>query len=184
MTDPAEIQLLINEVVRGNRDAFWGVVRTYSLPIRSYLASQLHHLDEVDDLAQEVFIAAYHGIGSYQRGENFGAWLRGIARHKLLNHFRSSTRRQDAIERFRHEVVNLIADDLEQGAAAERPEVIERLLHCVSQLPEKLRKVVHGGLEGEKPVALADALSTSVGAIYNLHYRANQMLRECMQREV
>jgi len=184
MIDDAEIQNLLDQVARGNRDAFWGVVRAYSLPLRSYLASQLHHLDDVDDLAQEVFVAAFHNLGSFQRGENFGAWLRGIARHKLYNHFRSSARRQDAVERFRHEVVRILEDDLERGAAGDRSEIIEKLLHCISRLPDKLRKVVHSGLDGEKPAALAESLSTSIGAIYNLHYRANQMLRECMQEEV
>ena len=31
---------------------------------------------------------------------------------------------------------------------------------------------------------LAAALSTTVGVIYNLHHRANQLLRECLQRGV
>ena len=30
---------------------------------------------------------------------------------------------------------------------------------------------------------LAEELSTTVGAVYNLHYRANQLLRECLQKE-
>jgi RNA polymerase sigma-70 factor (ECF subfamily) len=55
-------------------------------------------------------------------------------------------------------------------------------LLCISQLPTKLRKVVHAGLEGAKPAMLAQQLGTSVGAVYQLHYRANQLLRECMTR--
>jgi RNA polymerase sigma-70 factor (ECF subfamily) len=68
--------------------------------------------------------------------------------------------------------------------AADRSETIEVLLRCIAQLPEKLRRVVRAGLDGDKPVALAEALATSVGAIYNLHYRANQLLRTCMQKEL
>jgi RNA polymerase sigma-70 factor (ECF subfamily) len=44
--------------------------------------------------------------------------------------------------------------------------------------------VVRGGLDGDKPDALAAELVTSVGAIYNLHYRANQTLRECVKKEL
>jgi RNA polymerase sigma-70 factor (ECF subfamily) len=62
--------------------------------------------------------------------------------------------------------------------------MIERLLRCVARLPERLRRVVRGGLDGDKPTELAAALSTTVGVIYNLHHRANQLLRECLQREV
>jgi len=52
----------------------------------------------------------------------------------------------------------------------------------VRQLPEKLRRVVRAGLSGDKPAALAEELATSVGAIYNLHYRANQLLRKCVEK--
>jgi RNA polymerase sigma-70 factor, ECF subfamily len=42
---------------------------------------------------------------------------------------------------------------------------------------------VHSGLEGARPAALADDLQTTVPAIYQLHYRANQLLRDCMNKE-
>jgi RNA polymerase sigma-70 factor (ECF subfamily) len=43
---------------------------------------------------------------------------------------------------------------------------------------------VRAGLDGDRPAELAKALATTVGAIYNLHYKANQLLRECLQRGV
>jgi RNA polymerase sigma-70 factor (ECF subfamily) len=178
-----EIERVIERVLRGDAEAFLGVVRLYGLPIRSYLASQLHHMDQVDDLAQEVFIAAFQRLSSFRRGENFGAWLRGIARHKLYNHFRSSSRRDGTLERFQQEIVEVVGDRLEEAATHDRSEQIERLLHCIGLLPEKMRRVVRAGLEDQKPAVLAEALATSVGAIYNLHYRANGLLRDCMKKE-
>src|SRR5579884_1645890 len=118
----AEIDTVLDEIARGNTDAFARVVRAYGLPLRSYLASQVHHLDDVDDLAQEVFLAALRGLAGYRRGDDFGAWLRGIARNKLLNYFRSTARRVQAMERFREEVARAVEDDLERAAAADRAE--------------------------------------------------------------
>src|SRR4051812_15578921 len=183
MDELSEITAALDEVARGHTDAFARVVRAYGLPLRSYLASQVHHLEDVDDLAQEVFLAALRGLGGYRRGEDFGAWLRGIARNKLLNYFRSTARRHQAMERFRQEVVRAVEGDLERAAASDRAEAIERLLRCVAELPERLRRVVRAGLEGNRPAELAEAMSTTVGAVYNLHYRANQLLRECLRRE-
>jgi RNA polymerase sigma-70 factor (ECF subfamily) len=183
MFSPENIHSILDEIERGNREAFRWIVREWSLSIRGYLASQLHHLDAVDDLAQEVFITAFRSLSTFRRGEDFGAWLRGIARHKLLAYFRGSARRESALERFRSEVVECVRVDLEAGAAGDSPEVMERLLRCIAKLPEKLRRVVHAGLEEYKPAALAEELSTSVGAIYQLHYRANQLLRECLRGE-
>jgi RNA polymerase sigma-70 factor (ECF subfamily) len=184
MLERAEIGAAVEEVVRGNRDVFRQIVRAYSLPLRSYLASQTHNLDDVDDLAQEVFLAAFRNLHAFRRGDDFGAWLRGIARHKLYDHLRRSARRNRAMAAFREEVARVVEDDLERAVQADRSETIEALLRCIAQLPEKLRGVVRAGLDGDKPAALAEALATSVGAVYNLHYRANQLLRECMQKEL
>src|SRR5262245_50254472 len=180
----SEVDTVVEQVARGWTDAFGRLVRLYALPLRSYLASQVYHLDDVDDLAQEVFLAALKNIATFRAGDDFGAWLRGIARKKLLLYFRTESRRNRALQRFREAVTARISDELECAAAADRGEKIERLLRCVAQLPDKLRRVVRAGLDGDKPAVLAKSLSTTVGMIYNLHYRANQLLRVCMQKGV
>ena len=184
MGDRSDVDAVLDEVARGRTEAFGRIVRAYALPLRSYLASQVHHLDDVDDLAQEVFLAALESLPTFRRGDDFGAWLRGIARNKLLVYFRTQSRRSQALQRFRDEVTALVDDDLERAAATDRAETIERLLRCIAQLPERLRRVVRAGLDGDKPAELAEALSTTVGVIYNLHYRANQLLRECLRKGV
>jgi len=184
VADRCDVGAIVDEVARGRTERFGEIVRDYALPLRSYLASQVHHLDDVDDLAQDVFLAALASLPSFRRGDDFGAWLRGIARNKLLLYFRSQSRRHHALQRFRDEVVALIEEDLERGAAADRAETIERLLRCVARLPERLRRVVRAGLNGVRPAEVASAMATTVGVVYNLHYRANQLLRACLQKEV
>jgi RNA polymerase sigma-70 factor (ECF subfamily) len=184
MGNGSDVDDILDEVARGRTEAFARIVRAYALVLRSYLASQVYHLDDVDDLAQEVFLAALTSLPSFRRGDDFGAWLRGIARNKLLVYFRSQARRSHVLQRFRSEVTNLIEPDLDSAAAADRAEVIERLLRCIGELPERLRRVVRAGLDGDKPAEVAKALSTTVGVVYNLHYRANQLLRECLEKRI
>lgn len=184
MLAPSEVVGILEQLDRGNRDAFRHLVRAYSLSLRSFIASQIHHLEDVDDLAQEVFIVAYRNLGVFRRGDDFGAWLKGIARNKLSDHFRSASRRHDALERFREAIAHTVQDDLERATAQDDDVTIEALLRCVGQLPEKLRRVVRAGLDGEKPASLAQELVTSVAAVYNLHYRANQLLRNCLRKEL
>lgn len=184
MTDPHDIAFVLDEIARGRTEAFGQIVRAYALPLRSYLASQVHHLHDVDDLAQEVFLAALRNLSSYQRGEDFGAWLRGIARNRLFNYFRCTSRRTQAMYRFREEATRLMENDLEMAAASDRTETIECLLRCIARLPEPLRRVVRSGLDGVRPAELAQEMCTTVGAIYNLHYRARQLLRDLLQKEL
>ena len=183
MSESDEIATALDEVAQGRREAFHRIVRTYGLPLRSYLASQVYHRDDADDLAQEVFLAALRNLSTFRRGDDFGAWLRGIARNKLLNHFRSAARRNDALSGFREEVLQAVGPELESEAAGARTERIEALLRCIARLPDRMREVVRAGLDGEKPSRLAAVLETSVGAVYTLHYRANQLLRDCVSRE-
>ena len=183
MSDRADLEATLDEVLQGRVEAFGKIVRDYTLPLRGYLASLVYHLDDVDDLAQEVFLAAFRSLSAFRRGDDFGAWLRGIAGNKVRLYFRSQSRRNQALRRFRDEVTALIEEDLAR-IASERAERIERLLQCIAKLPERLRRVVRAGLEGHKPAELAMTLSTTIAVIYNLHYRAHQLLRECLEKEV
>ena len=181
--DENSLNTLLNRIERGETDLYLQVVRRFELMLRSYLAGQLYNISEADDLAQEVFITAWRDLSSFRRDGDFGAWLRGIARNRLLTYFRSQQRRAGAAERFQAEVVRITEQELESAAHHDECGRLERLLHCISRLPEKLRRVVHAGLEGARPAALADDLQTTVPAIYQLHYRANQLLRDCMNKE-
>jgi RNA polymerase sigma-70 factor, ECF subfamily len=184
MNPITDLTPILNAIAQGQTEAFGVLVRTYSLPLRSYLASQIHHMDDVDDLAQDVFLAALESLSTFRREDDFWAWLRGIARNKLLVYYRSSNRRQQAIERFRAEVSEILQEDLDQAAALDRSEDIEQLLQCISSLPDRLRQVIRAGLGDSKPSELATRMGISVGAIYNLHYRATQLLRECLSKKL
>jgi RNA polymerase sigma-70 factor (ECF subfamily) len=184
MLSTSELNAVIDAVLEGRHDAFLKVMRTFGLAIRSYIAGHVFHLDDIDDLAQDVFFVAFRNLREFRRGDDFGAWLRGIARKKMYEYFRKLSRRHKAMARFREEVARVLESDLEQAAADDRAESIEVLLRCISRLPERMRRVVRAGLDGDKPADLAGQLDTTVGAVYRLHYRANRLLRDCMQKEL
>ena len=43
--------------------------------------------------------------------------------------------------------------------------------------------MVNAGLNGAQPAILAEQLRTTIPAVYQLHYRANQLLRDCLTKE-
>lgn len=184
MLESVRTKQAIQQVLAGNRDAFRSLVREHRLMIRSYVGSQLHRNDEIDDLSQEVFLTAFRNLDQFRIDADFGAWLRGIARNQLLLHFRTVGRRKTREAKFREEVAQVIEHDLDRCFAEQTEHAIEALLRCIGRLPERMRFVVRSGLDGAKPTALAEELRTSVGAIYNLHYRANGLLRNCVKGEI
>ena len=180
----SEFDAVIDDVLRGDRDAFRKILQAHGLPLRSYIAMHVHALDDIDDLAQEAFFVAYSNLREFRRGDDFGAWLRGIARNKIYHHLRNSSRRNRTLDRFREEVARSVEGRLERAVASDESSVIEVLLHCIGQLPERLRRVVRAGLDGGKPADLAGEMMTTVGAVYRLHFRANRKLRDCMRKEL
>ncbi len=184
MLDPQQLETTLDHVLRGQPDAFLAIVRAYGPGLRAYLSSQLFHMDDVDDLAQETLIAAYRSLNTFRRSEDFGAWLRGIARNKLLRFFEQTHRRVNHLENFRRQAAELLHDDLEHAAASTKAEQLQAMLSCIAKLPDRIRHVVRSLLDGGKAPALAEELRTSPGAIYQLQYRALGMLRECITQEL
>ncbi len=184
MLESGRLNSILDQVLRGQPDAFLAIVRAYGPGLRAYLSSQLFHLDDVDDLAQEVLIAAYRSLHTFRRGEDFGAWLRGIARNKLLRYFEQNSRRLAKMETFQREAGMLLDNELEQAAGRTQSEQLQAMVACIAKLPERMRHVVRSLLDGGKSASLADELGTSTGAIYQLQYRALGLLRDCISKEV
>jgi len=137
---------------------------------------------DAEDLAQESFIAAFRGLARFDTGQSFEAWLIGIARHRVLGHFRFTERRHSASERFREECLAVIGDELHQVEQEAGHEPFKRLMDCVEELPERMRQVIRARLRGEDGAKTATLLETSRGAIYMLQLRANSQLRDCMMK--
>jgi len=184
MAETFDLDDTLDAVLRGNTDAFLRIERFHGPTLRAFLASQLFHLDEVDDLAQETLIIAYRKLNTFRRGEDFGAWLRGIARNKLLQHIEQSSRRSALMETFRQEASALMVHEIEANAAQTRSAHLQAMLGCISKLPDKMRQIVRTVLDGDRASALASDLGMSAGAIYQLQYRALKALRECVTQEM
>ncbi len=174
-----QIDAVIAAVRRGETDKFRLIVREYGLLVRGYLAARLPHQDDADDLAQEVFLIAFDKLGTCESGK-FVPWLLGIARNQLRNHWRSRVRREDALARFREEISEIVEPDLDAVASQFSPGEVERLLHCIALLPDRLRRIVRAGLEGTRSEVVAQELGINPNALYQARFRAHAALRRCM----
>lgn len=174
------IQEVIARVLAGEGREFSRLVREFGLPVRAFIHSRVQSQADAEDLAQETFIAAFRGLKKFQPDGSFEGWLIGIARHRVQAHFRSTSRRQTVSQRFREECLVRIDQELEGVEQDRKQEQLTRLMECVEQLPERMRKVVRGRLRGEEGAQTAESLMTTRGAVYMMQLRANELLRNCM----
>jgi RNA polymerase sigma-70 factor (ECF subfamily) len=173
-------QPIIGAILRGETDLFRLLVREYGLFVRGFLAARLHHLEDVDDVAQEVFLVAFDRLKTCDPAQ-FRPWLIGIAKNELKQHWRKQSRRAAAMERFREELATVVEVEVDASFRLLRAEHIERLLDCIGRLPERLRRIVRAGLDGGRADELANELGMNRNAIYQARFRGFAALRKCME---
>lgn len=132
---------LVQAAQTGDRTAFEELVRatypgTYTLALR--LTS---NEEDASDVAQEAYLRAWRGIGSFRGDAQFSTWLYRITANAAATHLQR--RRRRATEPL--EAHAEPADPTPGGqpaSAVEAAELAERLAEAVDALPAKLRQVV------------------------------------------
>ena len=75
----SEDEFLVRRVQKGDWDAFEILVLKYQERIFRVVRRFLGDREQVEDLAQEVFIRAYRSLGSFEGKSSFYTWLYKIA---------------------------------------------------------------------------------------------------------
>src|SRR6476660_7678957 len=87
--EPAALEEPLRAVAAGDRDAFAALYFAYVRLVHAVLLARVPSRD-VDDLVQEVFIAAYTRIGELRDPAAFGGWIATIARNRATDYLRRS----------------------------------------------------------------------------------------------
>jgi RNA polymerase sigma-70 factor (ECF subfamily) len=135
------------------------------------------------DVFQEVALALWRQIGTYDPSRPFGAWARGVAAKKVLQLREKSARFPVA---FAPETIEAVLAAYERtdggGTEADRADALRE---CVERLPEKARQLL--ALRYEQDMAceeIARACGSSVDAVYQNLSRLRGRLEECVRRRL
>jgi RNA polymerase sigma-70 factor (ECF subfamily) len=116
--------------------------------------------EAAEEVMQDVFQAVWQGVGSFQPGGSFAAWLTGIARHRAIDLTRSRRYRARARESALEEYA---ASDSAAADALVLRTVVQEALH---ELPPTQREAIelayYGGLTH---VEIAGRLGEPVGTV-------------------
>ena len=134
-----------------------------------------------EDLTQETYVAFVRQLRDEREIASAAAWLFGIARHKLVDHYRRQ-RRLEAIgepwdARAAEALPAPVSDPIAEASA-------ERVAEAMARLPESQRIVVAlRELDGLAVGEVAAALGKSVHAVESLLARARVNLRRYLMDE-
>lgn len=163
MRDPEDRQI-IGKVLAGNTDAFELLVSRYRDRVFRIVGARVPP-DEIDDVAQQVFIRAFRSLPKCRKPEAFGGWLSAIAVRTCCDFWRGRYRRPEiALSDCAPEHCNWMEEVLaaespdEMRELEQRGEAVELLRSLLAELPPADREVLQLVHIEERSVAEAARL--------------------------
>ena len=172
---------LVTAVLQRDRKATAEFVDTYTDAVYAFIRRRLSpRLDLVEDLVQEVFIAAWENLNSFRGASPLRAWLLGIARHKVEDYYRRLLQSAQPLEPATAE--ELPAEDLDMEGIADRERTERRARQVLEELPERYRVALQWRYwEKRSTRQMAKAVGRSEKAIERLLARAREQFRRRWQ---
>jgi RNA polymerase sigma-70 factor (ECF subfamily) len=148
------------------------------------VACQVQNSADVFDIVQDAFLEALRHLDRFDPKKDFGAWLRGICRNRVRNHFRERrTRRNADLTRVDEALESrLTATAFRPDEAMER---IEALRKCLQDLPDERRALVtHRYRTGTAIREIAEKLGRTSDAVSKMLGRIRAALMKCVARRL
>lgn len=165
------------------------LVREHEAGLRAFVRSCITADGDADDIIQDVFAVAWRRIDAYDTALPFAAWLRGIAKKRILAYFRTADSRRHGVHVLPPEAVAAIADEYERLARPARGEVYRdcfgALEECMESLSREDRQIVESAYrEGARCRSIAERLGRTIEAIKKRLQRARSELRDCIESKL
>ena len=186
MDDKVDIQLkVLPEYVRraqeGDTEAFAKIYDMYFMQVYRYTAFRVPR-EVAEDLVADVFVKAWEKLHTYKERKNvpFSAWLFRIARHTVIDAYRT--------HRGFDEVPEGLADsDLFNKADTKlgRDEMLKIVNMSLDKLPERYREVLLLSYMANLPHSeIARVLRLTEGAVRILKHRALKKLENHLPENI
>lgn len=138
---------LMRRTQQGDKQAFALLYERYSASVLSYLYRMLGNIEDVESIAQEVFLRAFRFAPTYRFPQKFSTWLFTITRNLAINY---SRRRKRSPVRNTTELnlegVEISGDPYQVATKAtdevEKQEEIARVLKALDDLPTDQKEVI------------------------------------------
>jgi len=181
MTDRHEIDRdLVARSRAGDHAAYSQLMAYYQGPILNFVFRLVGSREEAEDIAQDVFVRAYHKLGTFAfrtSRDRFATWLYQLARNAALDVLRRRQRRPtQSIDEFPLLAPVSFTNPASDAGEKDRDLAIAA---AIAQLPEDQRTaLVLSVYDGQSYADIAAIMNTSVKSVESRIYRARQFLHQ------
>lgn len=178
-----QIKTYVAQAQKGGADAYVNLVQHFEPLIRYQLARKIFDRSAIDDVSQEVFMAALKNLQSFDLEKDFFYWLKGIARNQVFKYFE-----KQKLKHHHEEEAAKIADWAQNEEDGEGECWRDELKSCLETLKEKNLKwyqLILKKYEGRKSLQdLAEEDGMSVASIKMSLMRTRNRLKDCILKKV
>lgn len=187
--DAVSDEQLVQRSLEGEEEAFRGLYERYRRPVYGAVRRILADPEEARDATQETFLAVYRSLALWSPEKAaFGSWVRKVATHRAIDHWRRRRRRNDLPYT---ETSGASGEGARSCTAAMRP--ADRTLECreralqlqrfLERLPQRQgRFVVLRYCEGLKLREIAELEGCRLGTVKSALCRATREIRRELKR--
>lgn len=176
---------LISRCQQGDRQAFNRLVMRYQNLVYNFLYRLAPRWENVDDLAQEVFIKVYRSIKQLKDRAQFKSWLHRIAVSVYLDEQRRQKKHRGRIVTDEG-ILDKQPDTGETpGQYMERQELYQRLQSALEQLPEEFKlAVILRDIQELSYDEIAKTLKCSIGTVRSRIFRGRRLLQTVLKDQL
>jgi RNA polymerase sigma factor (sigma-70 family) len=184
-SDEAGERQMIAAVLRRDRKAAAQFVAAHIDAVYAYARQRLTpRVDLVDDVVQEAFVAAFHGLARFQGQSSVRTWLIGITRHKIEDVYRQRLRASVPLDDFEgadtEPASNAMPADLQIDHARAR----EKIRQVLDSLPERYALMLLWRYwEQRSTREIASAIGTTEKSVERTLARARARFKEAWMKE-
>ncbi len=177
---------LMQKAGSGNRAAFKELVKKHQGTVTGIIYRYTGNHNEVEDLAQDIFLKIYKAASSYVPRAQFKTWLYKVVANHCLNFFRSQKRKaiitsldQPLSEDYNPHIQRTDEQKKQPEIILQQQELQIALKRALSELPERQRMaIILHRFEGLSYKEVATILGASLSAVESLIFRAMNNLKE------
>jgi RNA polymerase sigma-70 factor (ECF subfamily) len=181
----------VERCLRGSREAFDLLVAKYHRKVYNLAYRFVGDPEEANDLAQEIFTAAYQNLKKFRGDAKFSTWLFQIATNRGKNKFKYLKRRgffankgqpngDDDREPFQREIPDLAANPEAALAGKQIQRIVQNAINELD--PDHKEIVILRDIEGFSYEEIARMLNLPEGTTKSRLHRARMVVKEKLKK--
>lgn len=185
-----EDRSLVREAQNGNDSAFEELVRRHQQRVFALVGGILRRREDVEDVAQQVFLKAFVSIRRFDQRSAFSTWLYKISVNECWDYLRKKKVRplvyeSDLSEEQVSRLDAIVSSDRQPEAPSDRAEAKDLLEKVLGRLPEQDRQLLFlKEVEGFSVEELAQILDLNVNTVKVRLFRARGRIMDHYRKRV